>query len=237
MHSSLLFILLGITQSLSGASGLLKVKIAVILPNDDRRMFSIRRVSPALNYTLQKFVPQILPQCIVEVRYEDSKCDIAEAMNEAFNFYIQKEVNVFLGPCCDYAAAPVARQIKYWNLPLVTAGAMARDFGYQKISKNYDLLTRVGQNFLSLAEFLASILRHHRWTLFKQAYDRYGQSHVMDQLCYFAADGIHYGMDKQFKHDYFKFPGNWKMEDMEEKLKSEFGNYAGKCVSQFIAKL
>jgi len=45
------------------------------------------------------------------VRYADSRCDIGVAINEAFTFYARRDVNVILGPCCDYAAAPVARQV------------------------------------------------------------------------------------------------------------------------------
>jgi len=44
-------------------------------------------------------------------RYADSRCDIGVAINEAFSFYAGDDVHLILGPCCDYAAAPVARQV------------------------------------------------------------------------------------------------------------------------------
>ena len=44
-------------------------------------------------------------------RYADSRCDIGVAINEAFSLYAGGGVHVILGPCCDYAAAPVARQV------------------------------------------------------------------------------------------------------------------------------
>ena len=47
----------------------------------------------------------------VEHRYADSRCDIGVAINEAFSLYAGGGVHVILGPCCDYAAAPVARQV------------------------------------------------------------------------------------------------------------------------------
>jgi len=48
---------------------------------------------------------------ILLARYADSRCDSGVAINEAFSFYAGGGVDVILGPCCDYAAAPVARQV------------------------------------------------------------------------------------------------------------------------------
>ena len=45
------------------------------------------------------------------MRYRDSACSISEAMNEAIDFFANGTGDVFLGPTCDYAAAPVARQV------------------------------------------------------------------------------------------------------------------------------
>ena len=38
-------------------------------------------------------------------------CSISEGMNEAINVYDDKIVDVFIGPVCDYAVAPIARQV------------------------------------------------------------------------------------------------------------------------------
>jgi hypothetical protein len=62
-------------------------------------------------------------------------------------------VHVFLGPSCDYAAAPISRQVTFWDLPMVTPGAMAYDFGRDKKSR-YKLMTRVGYNLNSLNTFM-----------------------------------------------------------------------------------
>ena len=44
------------------------------------------------------------------------------------------------------SVAPVGRQVRYWDIPLLTAGAMARDFGVER-QNYYNMLTRVGVNF------------------------------------------------------------------------------------------
>jgi hypothetical protein len=48
---------------------------------------------------------------------------------------------------CDYIT--VARQIRYWNIAMVTPGAMARDFATKKKSM-FNLTTRVGSNINSI---------------------------------------------------------------------------------------
>ena len=70
------------------------------------------------------------------------------------------QVDVFFGPCCDYAAAPVGRQLHYWQLPMLTAGAIARDFAAGK-RMFFDLITRVGTSVNSLLDFLLEVSRVH----------------------------------------------------------------------------
>jgi len=69
---------------------------------------------------------------------------------------------VFFGPCCDYAAAPVARQTRYWNIPMLTAAAMARDYAIDRLDE-FPMLTRVGANFNSLALFVVNVLQNFQW--------------------------------------------------------------------------
>ncbi|CAG5119272.1 unnamed protein product, partial [Candidula unifasciata] len=104
-------------------------------------------------------------------------------MNAAIEFYDKRTVTVFLGPVCDYAVAPIARQIRYWQLPLVTPGAMAGDFGFLKTSM-FPLLTRVGSNFNSLLELLARFLKHFRWQKMKLIYNPDGFANIMDRYCH-----------------------------------------------------
>jgi len=55
-------------------------------------------------------------------------------------------------------------QVRYWNIPMVTAGAMASDFGTFK-KETYPLLTRVGPSFNSLSEFIISTLQWFRFVI------------------------------------------------------------------------
>ena len=207
-----------------------KVPIAVILPKNNEQWFSISRVKPAIDIALQKS-SSYLGNTQLTVKYADSKCHNSEAINEAINFYIRDEANVFFGPCCDYAAAPLARQTKHWNLPMLTTGAMAFDFGLHKLSA-FPLLTRVGPEINSLARFVFSFLDHYKWHKVKLLYEPLGQEKVVEEFCHLAADGLHSAiLNRQLsgyhiEQDYFKF---MKIEDILDKLTSEIGKtYSGK---------
>ena len=86
-------------------------------------VFDSRRVYPALDIAKDKiYRKNYLVGYNISIQFKDSKCSTSDAMNEAIEFYMQRSVSVFFGPVCDFAAAPVARQTKYWNIPLVNCG-------------------------------------------------------------------------------------------------------------------
>ncbi|XP_048251029.1 atrial natriuretic peptide receptor 1-like isoform X2 [Haliotis rufescens] len=212
---------------LAYVDGTKTLNIACLLPADDKRLFSISRVAPALEIVVNSELikHQVLPFHKIGISYADSQCSISHGMNEAINVFVDGHVDVYFGPCCDYAAAPVARQLRYWNIPMVTAGAMARDFALSKLFQ-FPLMTRVGPNFNSLVSFIISILQKFDWSRVKLVYDPLGQAHVVDKFCHIATDGVHYGLRmqkviKDFKQEYFKFDS---IKDILNKMAVEVGN-------------
>ncbi len=204
-----------------------KVPIAVILPTNDSKWFSIHRVKPAIDIALKRTGAYLdRHRTELTVKYADSKCHISEAINEAINFYMNGQANVFFGPCCDYAAAPIARQIRYWNLPMLTAGAMAGDFGVLKKS-TYHMMTRVGPDINSLARFVFSYMDYYKWHKVKLLFEPFGQESVFERFCHLAADGIHRAILNRQKagynieQDYFKFE---HPQEIIERLATEVGN-------------
>lgn len=230
---SAIFLIRITTSSLARGSAL---HVSVILPNDDKWMFSIHRVAPAIALAMEKVANMSLHPAIknfpyTKPGYADSKCHISEALNQAFNFYMVGKMSVLFGPCCDYAAAPVARQIGYWNLPVITAGAMARDFARRG---SYPLLTRVGPNFNSLSRAILDILAHFHWNKVKLIYEPDGHKDVIEKFCHLAADGLHQDFLRtqryhpNFQHDYFKFL-DWS--DFGDRMATEIGKeYGGECI-------
>jgi atrial natriuretic peptide clearance receptor len=215
--------------------------IAVLLPSENSFRFSQPKVLPAIHLAVEMLKNQsdIVSGFDLTVKHRDSRCDIAYSTNEAFNFYLHKHVDIFFGPCCDYSAAPVARQINFWEIPMLTAGALAGDFGYNKLDE-YRLMTRIGANFNSLARFFTAAFKDVGWVKFKLLYDPFAQSDIVPRYCHLAADGLHQYIQKRsdITHDYFKF---LKWQQVSEALHTELGKeYASKsfyfriiCISMY----
>ena len=82
----------GNTDSLSSATKRIPINIVVLLPEEDTRLFSIKRVSPAIALATENVTSsRILTQHELVISYADSKCHIAEAMNEAIKSTVRGE--------------------------------------------------------------------------------------------------------------------------------------------------
>lgn len=88
-----------------------EVQVALLLPNDTYRLFSVDKMLPAIKIGFARAQSTLVPDVKFNVSYADSKCHIAVAMNEAIKFRYSRTVHVFFGPVSDYAVAPVARQV------------------------------------------------------------------------------------------------------------------------------
>ncbi|CAL1539969.1 unnamed protein product, partial [Lymnaea stagnalis] len=126
---------------------------------------------------------QLLPDLHIISDYDDSNCSISDGMNAAIEFYAKKKVDVFVGPVCDYAVAPIARQTRYWKIPLLSPGAMASDYGLHKVSM-FPMLTRMGYNMNSFVDFLVQLLNKFGWRRFKTLYEPHGMNNIMDRFCH-----------------------------------------------------
>ena len=74
--------------------------------------------------------------------------------------------SVFFGPSCDYCLASVARQLKFHQTPLITAGGLTWDFGEPKTDprQEFYLLTRTGLDFRDSARTIAKVLEENEWS-------------------------------------------------------------------------
>lgn len=82
-----------------------------MVPNDTSRLFSVDKVLPAVNLGILQARSFLPPDVNFTVRYADSKCHTGVGINEAIKLWYAGKVHVFFGPVCDYAVAPVARQV------------------------------------------------------------------------------------------------------------------------------
>ena len=99
----------------------------VILPRNNTYYWSLPKTRFAVEFALQTIQQRgLLPGWAVQADYRDSKCSETDGPLEAIDMYTQKTAQVFLGPACDYAVAPIARFTKRWEIPVITAGALVK---------------------------------------------------------------------------------------------------------------
>lgn len=176
------------------------VIISTLLPYDPQWLFAMPRVREALNLAVEEVTSSpnaILRCCNLILDYRDSQCRIDDGMNEAINAFVTNTVHVFFGPCCDYSAAPVGRQVKFWKIPLITAGALSSDFAKKDM---YALVTRIGPNFNSLLHFIFSMFNEFAWRRVTLMYDPDGQEYIVEKFCHIAANAIHSGLRSVTTH-------------------------------------
>ena len=198
--SKCLHLLVMILAFISSVTSITIVKIAVILPKDDRYLFSLKKCVPAIENGIQKaYSLGILnrDETKFHIQHVDSGCNGVQAPLAAFDFVTNKTVDIFFGPCCDYSLAPVVRYSKYWNVPVITPGGFARNFAEKTVGEaQYTMLTRVGNNFESLTDGAIKMLQTNSWSNIMMIYDKDGQNSVTLDFCHLAVSALIDGMDK-----------------------------------------
>ncbi|XP_059836032.1 atrial natriuretic peptide receptor 1-like [Hypanus sabinus] len=175
--------------------GLQTLTIAVVLPqNNTAYPWTWQRVGPAIRLARDAINrdPALLPGH--RLRYvfgncEDNQgiCSESIAPLVAMELKFTNDPDVFVGPGCVYAAAPVARFTGHWKIPMVTAGAPA--YGFTQKSREYPLLTRSGPSHGKLGEYVAHLHRRFNWT--RRALIIYNDEKVDDRPCFFAVEGLY----------------------------------------------
>lgn len=170
-----------------------KIEVLVLLPRDDSYLFSLARVRPAIEYALRSVEgngtgPRLLPPGTrFQVAYEDSDCG-----NRALFSLVDRvaaargaKPDLILGPVCEYAAAPVARLASHWDLPMLSAGALAA--GFQHKDTEYSHLTRVSPAYAKMGEMMLALFRHHQWSRAALLYS----DDKLERNCFFTLEGVH----------------------------------------------
>ncbi|CAC5359108.1 unnamed protein product [Mytilus coruscus] len=120
----------------------LEIKALVLLPKNDKYQYSMSRLMPAIELVTENVVSWKNfgnYNISFSLSYADSKCSIIYAMKAAITSVYESvsRANVFFGPVCSLAVAPVARQSVFWNIPLLSVGAFADDFLLNKKTTPY----------------------------------------------------------------------------------------------------
>ena len=150
------------------------VRAVLFLPGDRSYLFSVEHTLPAVESAISHVRHHVLPDVDFHVLYKNSGCNGRDAPVVLFNLIRTNSVDLVLGPVCDYALAPVGRYAPFWNLPVLTSGGFAHDFGRK--AEEYSTLTRLGQNFEDLSEFFVGMLTWFVWNTLHLIYDAKGLS-------------------------------------------------------------
>jgi len=247
------------------------IKLAALLPmSDGQRPFSASKIRPAADLALH-YISSMLRKTgnkrnkqqeyavdhnestslLLTVAYRDSMCSEVNGMNEAINYFVDGPPGAFFGPVCDYATAPVARQALFWNIPVVSTGALALDF-HQRRRSVYPLLTRAGPvNLLGLADGLMEAMRTWSWRRVTVLYEREAYSSVIPPFCHLTTEHIVYKLSRApadviEAHDYYKLvetssspaasgPGTASSLSLEQVLINEVGlEFSGVLIHNII---
>ena len=139
------------------------IRIGVILPMYDTDFkFGLMYTRPAFEIAREEIEADenLLRNYSLEFDYRDSNCSDVYGPLEGIDMYANKEVDLFIGPFCDYAVAPLARFASYWEIPIMTAGGLVESLNDKTM---YRLLTRMMGPYSQLAECVVEILRHFKW--------------------------------------------------------------------------
>ncbi|XP_051901702.1 LOW QUALITY PROTEIN: atrial natriuretic peptide receptor 1-like [Pristis pectinata] len=180
----------------AAAPGPETLTIAVVLPqNNPAYPWTWQRWGPAVRLARDAINrdPALLPRH--RLRYvfgncEDNQgiCSEGIAPLVAMELKFTNNPDVFVGPGCVYAAAPVARFTGHWNIPMVTAGAPA--YGFTQKSRGVPHCSPgAAPHTGKLGEYVAHLHRRFNWT--RRALIIYNDEKVDDRPCFFAVEGLY----------------------------------------------
>ncbi|KAJ6656114.1 hypothetical protein lerEdw1_004165 [Lerista edwardsae] len=165
------------------------LRVLVLLPKDDSYLFSLARVRPAIEYAVRSLEENgtLLPAGYkFRLFYNDSDCGNSALFRLVDLVAVRQQwPDLLLGPVCEFAAAMVARLASHWNLPMISAGALAA--GFSTKTGEYSHLVRVSPGYAKMGEMFLALFRHHKWTRVLLVY----HDDKEQRNCYFAVEGVH----------------------------------------------
>ena len=165
-------------------------RLVLLLPESDDYEFNSSIISIAVETALTNLNTSGKTSGFrLRLAYGDSQCSEILGPIRAFEFFWQGLADAYLGPFCDYSAAPVARYSAYWRLPVITAGALSHDFVMHKQSQ-YRTLTRVGASTVGIATLLTTAVQQLGWKRLVNIYDAQAVVNTIPKLCYLASSAI-----------------------------------------------
>uniref|UniRef100_A0A8C2WYS9 Natriuretic peptide receptor 3 n=1 Tax=Cyclopterus lumpus TaxID=8103 RepID=A0A8C2WYS9_CYCLU len=165
------------------------VEVLVFLPQNNSFPFSHARVAPAIFYAQRRLRADAdaFSGFRFNVQFEDSDC-VNDAMFALVDRSCARKPDLILGPVCEYEAAAVVRLASRWDIPVISAGALAAGFGDKQ--GEYSHLTRIAPPHVKMAETFAAMFEHFTWRSALLVYE----DDKGERNCYFTLEGVYHLM-------------------------------------------
>lgn len=171
------------------------INVLVLLPENNSYAFSLPRVKPAIEYAKHGMKARggHISQLNFNIKYINSECG-NNGLFGLLDASCNARPDLILGPVCEYAAAGVARVASHWNIPMISAGALAVGFDHKK--SEYTHLTRVAPGYTKMAETFATLFEHFSWKNALLIYDDDRE----ERNCFFTMEGVYNILQNEFYH-------------------------------------
>ncbi|KAF7646845.1 hypothetical protein LDENG_00181520 [Lucifuga dentata] len=165
------------------------IEVLALLPKNNSYLFSYSRVAPALDYAQRRLKADGGPYSGIHFRvhFENSDC-ANDALFALADRSCGQKPDLILGPVCEYAAASVVRLASHWNIPVISAGALAT--GFSNKNGEYSHLTRIAPSYLKMAETFSAMFQHFSWRSAVLLYEEDKE----ERNCFFTLEGVYHLM-------------------------------------------
>ncbi|XP_076366600.1 atrial natriuretic peptide receptor 1-like isoform X6 [Tachypleus tridentatus] len=176
------------------------LNLVVLAPQNNTLPYSLHKVLPSIMYAAKTVEDEgILGGRVIRVYSRNTKCSSTYGPLAAFDMYYNRMVDVFLGPLCPYALAPVARYTTVWEIPVISAGGQIDSFDYK--AKYYSLLTRMNGSYSQIGQIFQMMLLTFSWRIVAFLYHNYVDRSRGKSNCAFTLGAVSHALDKQDYHE------------------------------------
>ncbi|KAM4746210.1 atrial natriuretic peptide receptor 3 [Anableps anableps] len=183
-----------------------EIEVLVFLPQNNSFLFSHARVAPAIRYAQDRLKAEY-PGFHFNIHFENSD-PANHALFTLADRSCGQKPDLILGPVREYEAAGVVRLASHWEIPVISAGALATAFKNKETE--YSHLTRIAPSYVKMAETFTAMFEHFTW---KSALLLI-EDDMKERDCYFTLEGVFHLMDDyDVKVEIIYEQGPLKIED------------------------
>lgn len=163
------------------------IDVLVFLPQNNSYLFSHTRVAPAILYAQQRLKTDggQYSGFNFNIHFENSDC-VNDALFTLVDRSCGHKPDLILGPVCEYEAAAAVRLASHWNIPVISAGALAA--GFSNKNDEYSHLTRIAPSYVKMAEIFSAMFEHFTWKTALLVYE----DDKEERNCYFTLEGVYH---------------------------------------------